>query len=101
MNRRENLNREQILQLHPDPQIAFEVATEMLDAALSDARAVIESVHGLTFASPPGQAFKANCRAVLDRTSEAALLRKDETVWFQSLESAQENMDTILASTRY
>ena len=62
------MTREEILQLHPDPQIANEVAIDLLSAQLDDCRSVLRTAESLNVVSPKGVHFKENCRRVLERT---------------------------------
>ena len=74
------MNNEQINNLHPDRETALEIAVDTLTAALSDTRAVLISANKLRVASPSGVGFKVNCRAVVDRTTDTALLEQHPNI---------------------
>lgn len=63
------MKKEEILQLHPDPEIAYEIAVDDLNAKISDAVSVLESASTLSVVTPRAISFKENCRQVLNRIS--------------------------------
>ena len=70
------MDKEQIADLHQDREIALEIAVDMLSGALADCRHVLSSFDQYSLVSPEMISFRANSRAVVDRTSEKAMLRK-------------------------
>lgn len=74
------MDKEEIKKLHPDYEIALEVAVDMLSSALADTRNLLNNFIQYSVVTPSMVHYKDNCRFVFERTSDKAMLEQHPNV---------------------